>query len=119
MPGQKISSLCPINNLQDFDQIPVSRGGTTYKITGDKIATKTQINALSAAVDVDIDGVNTRIDSLSAYADLKFATNVKVDSLSSTVDIVFATNARVDSLSSTVDARVVFLSGYIVGEHEY
>lgn len=51
MPGQKISSLTPVSELQAVDQFPLSRGGTTYKITGDKLASSTQVAALSVAID--------------------------------------------------------------------
>lgn len=51
MPGQKISSLTPVSDLQAADQLVLARSGSTYKITGDKFASKTQLDSLSATAD--------------------------------------------------------------------
>ena len=48
MPGQKISTLAPVSDLQAADQLPLARSGSTYKITGDKFASKAQLDSLSA-----------------------------------------------------------------------
>lgn len=50
MPGQKISSMTPVSNLLATDEFPLARSGSTYKITGDKFASKVQLDALSSSV---------------------------------------------------------------------
>ena len=50
MPGQKISSMTLVNDLQDDDRFPVARNGSTYSVRGKAFASKTQIDALSASL---------------------------------------------------------------------
>ena len=85
MPGQKISTLAPVSDLQAADQLPLARSGSTYKITGDKFASKAQL------------------DGLSATADNKFALKTSLDSLSSntitvadspTIDLTYNSSTR-------------------------
>jgi phage-related tail fiber protein len=71
MPGQKISSLAPVSDLQAADQFPLARSGSTYKITGDKFASKTQLDALSATATGSF-ALKTDITSLSSTVDTKF-----------------------------------------------
>jgi microcystin-dependent protein len=97
MPGQKISSLSPVTNLLAADEFPLSRSGSTYKIAGDKFASKVQL------------------DSLSAAADNKFALNTSVNSLSSntinvidspTIDLTYNSTTRTlsaDILTSSLN----------------
>jgi microcystin-dependent protein len=97
MPGQKISSLPPVTNLLAADEFPLSRSGSTYKIAGDKFASKVQL------------------DSLSATADNKFALNTSVNSLSSntitvvdspTIDLTYNSTTRTlsaDILTSSLN----------------
>ena len=85
MPGQKISSLSPVSDLQAADQLVLARSGSTYKITGDKFASKAQL------------------DSLSATSTGSFAFKTDLTSLSSIVDADFALKSSITSLSSTVD----------------
>lgn len=40
MPGQKISTLTPVSDLQSTDQFVLARSGSTYKISGDKFIPK-------------------------------------------------------------------------------
>lgn len=89
MPGQKISSLTPVSDLQAADQFPLARSGSTYKITGDKFASKAQL------------------DSLSATTTGSFALKTDLASLSST------SSTGLTGLSSTVDARLVALSAAV------
>ena len=68
MPGQKISSLTPVSDLQAADQFPLARSGSTYKITGDKFASKAQLDALSATAAGSF-ATKTSLNSLSAESD--------------------------------------------------
>ena len=69
MPGQKISTLAPVSDLQAADQLPLARSGSTYKITGDKFASKAQLDSLSAtaagsfALKTDITGLSSTVDA--------------------------------------------------------
>ena len=83
MPGQKISSLTPVSDLQAADQFPLARSGSTYKITGDKFASKAQL------------------DSLSATSTGSFALKTDLAALSST------SSTELAGLSSTVDAKLL------------
>ena len=65
MPGQKISSLSPVVDLQAADQLPLARSGSTYKITGDKFASKVQLDSLSATADNKF-ALKTNLNTLSA-----------------------------------------------------
>ena len=71
MPGQKISSLTPVSDLRAADQFPLARSGSTYKITGDKFASKAQLDALSATATGSF-ALKTDITSLSSTVDTKF-----------------------------------------------
>ena len=90
MPGQKISSLSPVSDLQAADQLVLARSGSTYKITGDKIASKAQL------------------DSLSATSDTKFALKTNLDNLSATPFIAADTSTiDLDLTSRTLSASLV------------
>lgn len=62
MPGQKISSLPLVTNLLAADEFPLSRSASTYKITGDKFASKAQLDSLSATVDVKFISLSSTVD---------------------------------------------------------
>lgn len=96
MPGQKISTLTPVADLQTADQFVIARSGATYRIEGSKIASKAQL------------------DSLSAISTESFALNTDLTSLSSTIDINFALKSTVTSLSSTIDNNFLRLSGGVL-----
>ena len=44
MANIQISQLADAGALQDIDQIPIVRGTSNYKITGDKIATNSALD---------------------------------------------------------------------------
>ena len=71
MPGQKISTLTPVSDLQAADQFPLARSGSTYKITGDKFASKAQLDSLSATATGSF-ALKTDITGLSSTVDAKF-----------------------------------------------
>ena len=71
MAGQKISSLTPVSELQAADQLPLARNGNTYKITGDKFASRSLIDGLSATSDNKF-ALKTTVVGMSAYTDTKF-----------------------------------------------
>ena len=50
MPGQKISSMTLVRDLQDIDQFPIARNGSTYKIAGASLASRVQLESLSAVI---------------------------------------------------------------------
>ena len=50
MPGQKISSMTLVSDLQDNDQFPVARNGSTYRISGASLASKNLLLKLSASL---------------------------------------------------------------------
>ena len=50
MPGQKISTLLSVPDLRSTDQFPMTRNGTTYKIFGDKFASKAQLDEVSLGI---------------------------------------------------------------------
>lgn len=51
MPGQKISSMTLVKELQDIDQFPIARNGSTYKIAGASLASRAQLDSLSASIE--------------------------------------------------------------------
>jgi hypothetical protein len=109
MPGQKISTLAPVSDLQDTDQFPLARNGTTYKITGDKFASRTQFNSLSAvtATKSDLAALNTKVGSLSSSANTSYALKTDLIALSSS-PLIASDTATIDliltnrSLSASV-----------------
>ena len=50
MPGQKISTLQAVPDLRATDQFPLTRNGTSYKILGDKFASKAQLDEVALGV---------------------------------------------------------------------
>ena len=50
MPGQKISSMTLVSDLQDNDQFPIARNGSTYRISGASLASKNLLLKLSASL---------------------------------------------------------------------
>lgn len=50
MPGQKISTLQAVTDLRPTDQFPLTRNGTTFKILGDKFASKADFDTLGLAL---------------------------------------------------------------------
>jgi hypothetical protein len=85
MPGQKISTLAPVSDLQDTDQFPIARNGSTFKITGDKLASKTQLNSLSAAVatKIELANLSSRVTTLSTTSSFLYALKTELAGLSS------------------------------------
>lgn len=77
MPGQKISSMTLVNDLQDFDQFPIARNGSTYRIRGMSLASRVQLNALSAKMELDFASgaytaaISAKVDTLLTTAIVK------------------------------------------------
>ena len=88
MPGQKISSLTPVSDLQAADQLPLARSGSTYKITGDKFASKAQLDALSAT---SAGSFALKTDLLSLSANPFIAADTSTIDLTLTNRTLFAT----------------------------
>ena len=113
MPGQKISTLAPVSDLQAADQLPLARSGTTYKITGDKFASKAQLDSLSATAAGSF-ALKTDITSLSSAADAKFipkpasASNQQVLTYNSSTSTWVASATA--PLLSVVDSPTIDLS---------
>lgn len=109
MAGQKISTLAPVNEIQDTDQFVLARSGGSYKITGDRFASRTQLNSLSAvaATKTDLAAVTTRVNSLSTNSNSSYALKTDLLALSSN-PLIASDTATIDltltnrSLSATV-----------------
>jgi hypothetical protein len=97
MAGQKISTLPPVNELQDTDQFVLARSGSSYKITGDRIASKTQVNALSAVVatKTELAALTTRVNTLSTSSNASYALKTDLMALSS-VPFIASDTATID-----------------------
>lgn len=76
MPGQKISSMTLVSDLQDIDQFPIARNGSTYKIRGLSLASRTQLIALSARVVNEHQPYVTIIPELSSNVTVLSATSI-------------------------------------------
>jgi hypothetical protein len=72
MPGQKISTMTLVRELQDNDSFPIARNGSTYRISGASLASRTQLLNLSAyvtstlATTSSIELLNLQVASLSS-----------------------------------------------------
>ena len=104
MPGQKISSLSPVSDLQAADQLVLARSGSTYKITGDKFASKAQLDSLSATSDTKF-ALKTNLDNLSATPFIAADT--------STIDLNLTSRTLSASLvdSSITNSKLAFDGG--------
>ena len=106
MPGQKISALTPVSDLQSADQIPLARAGSTYKITGDKFASKIQLDAVSAYGD-NAFALKTTVSEMSATVDSKFALKTTVTGMSAYADNIFALKTTVTGMSAYADTKFI------------
>ena len=104
MPGQKISTLTPVSDLQAADQFPLARSGSTYKISGDKFASKAQLDSLSAAATGSF-ALKTDLNALSA--------NPFVAADTSTIDLTLTNRTLSASVfdSSITNSKLAFDGG--------
>lgn len=75
MPGQKISSMTLVNDVQADDRFPVARNGSTYSVRGRAFATKNQLDSLSAAVTQNFTN-NTLTNTLTSGLELLSAISI-------------------------------------------
>lgn len=104
MTGQKISLLSPVAKVLPTDMFIVARGGGTYKIYGDAIATTPQLNDLTTTVSTKSSKFELE-NVRSSFASVSASLNTKIGSIVAAYATTTYVNTQDDQVKVYIDDK--------------